>query len=64
MVAEAGDGALGGGFVEFDADSEEADDSAGSDEAGERHSCDQQDDVGQQAADEADHQLFQRCRPY
>ena len=34
VVAEAGDGAVGGGFVELDADAEEADDAAGGDEAG------------------------------
>ena len=31
MVAEARDGAIGGGFVEFDADTEESDDAAGGD---------------------------------
>ena len=32
VVAEAGNGAMGGGFVEFDADAEEADDASGGDE--------------------------------
>src|SRR5260370_42030474 len=31
VVAEAGDGAIGGGFVKFDADAEEADDASGGD---------------------------------
>jgi len=33
VFAEAGDGAVGGGLVELDTDAEEADDSAGGDEA-------------------------------
>jgi hypothetical protein len=33
VVGEAGDGAVGGGFVEFDDYAEEADDAAGGDEA-------------------------------
>src|ERR1700730_6746905 len=33
VVAEAGEGTVGGGFVEFDANAEEADDATGGDEA-------------------------------
>ena len=33
VVGEARDGAVGGGFVELDADAEEADDAAGGDQA-------------------------------